>query len=84
MVLLVPGVVILLDETKVLLPLALQSQLPPLHVCREITLQQENLCQGRTLFPPHKPSPEILPVSCTPGNIRHRNSGARDKNLDGI
>ena len=47
MVLLIAGIVILLDEAEVLLPLALQSQLSPLHVRGEITLQQENLCQGR-------------------------------------
>lgn len=47
MVFLIPGIVILLDEAKVLLPLTLQSQLSPLHVCGEITLRQENPCQGR-------------------------------------
>lgn len=47
MVLLVPGIVILLDEAEILLPLALQSQLSPLHVCGEITLRQEDPCQGR-------------------------------------
>lgn len=49
-VLLVPGVVVLLDEAEVLLPLALQSQLPPLHVGGEITLQ-ETPCQGRASAP---------------------------------
>lgn len=44
MMLLIPGIIILLDEAKVFLPLALQSQLSPLHVCGEITLWQENLC----------------------------------------
>lgn len=38
MVLLISGVIILLNEAKILLSLALQGQLPPLHVCWEITL----------------------------------------------
>lgn len=46
-VLLVPGVVVLLDEAKVLLPLALQGQLAALRVGREIALQWENSAQSR-------------------------------------
>lgn len=49
-VLLVPGVVVLLDEAEVFLPLALQSQLPSLHVGGEITLQ-ETPRQGRASAP---------------------------------
>lgn len=37
--LLISGVIILLNEAKVLLPLPLQGQLPPLGVCREIALK---------------------------------------------
>lgn len=37
--LLIPGVVILLNEAKIFLPLPLQCQLPPLCVCREVALQ---------------------------------------------
>lgn len=38
-VLFIPRVIILLNEAKVLLPLPLQGQLPPLGVCREIALK---------------------------------------------
>lgn len=38
-VLFIPRVVILLNKAKVLLPLPLQGELPPLGVCREIALK---------------------------------------------
>lgn len=49
-VLLVPGVVVLLDEAKVLLPFPLQGQLPALRVGGEIALNWENSAQGRPSF----------------------------------
>lgn len=45
-VLLVPGVVVLLDEAKVLLPFPLQGQLPALRVGGEIALHRGNPAQG--------------------------------------
>lgn len=49
-VLLVPGVVVLLDEAEVLLPFPLQGQLPALRVGREIALHWESSAQGRPSF----------------------------------
>lgn len=74
MVLLVPGIVILLDEAEVLLPLTLQGQLSPLHVCREITLQQENACQDT---PPSLTTNHPL----TPCQAAHEASGTETREL---
>lgn len=73
-VLLVPGVVVLLDEAEVFLPLALQSQLPSLHVGGEITLQ-ETPRQGRASAPTTNQPPKSHQAAvrleasgtCTPG-----------------
>lgn len=46
MVLFIPRVVILLNKAKVLLPLPLQGELPPLGVCREIALKTTEPVRG--------------------------------------
>jgi len=79
MVFLVPGIIILLDEAKVLLPLTLQSQLSPLHVCGEITLRQENLCQGRSSSLTANRPLKACQAACASGSIRHRDSGAGER-----
>lgn len=57
--LLVPGVVVLLDEAKVLLPFPLQGQLPALRVGGEIALRWETQLRADPLS---SPALEILPA----------------------
>lgn len=84
MVFLIPGIVILLDEAKVLLTLTLQSQLSPLHVCGEITLQQENLCQGRSASLTANRPLKSCQAACASGSIRHRDLGAGERGFMGF
>lgn len=84
MVFLVPGIVILLDEAEVFLPLTLQSQLSPLHVCGEITLRQGNSCQGRSSALTANRPLKSCQAACASGGIRHRDSGAGERAFMGF